>query len=133
MKPDFAEPRLVLADTSAWITYARFGDPKFDSLLRQHRVRGHAVVSGELSLGCGATAKLLARAAAAIPQAPDVGHDAVRSLVDSGDLACRGLSWPDATLIASALASRAAEGDACIYTHDVALAASAKRLGVGFE
>jgi hypothetical protein len=47
-------------------------------------------------------------------------------------LACTGLSWPDASLIASALAAVQAGTALAIYTHDRVLAREANRLGVGW-
>jgi hypothetical protein len=34
---------LILADTSAWIACARFGDPLLEGLLEARRVLGHGV------------------------------------------------------------------------------------------
>jgi predicted nucleic acid-binding protein len=125
-------PRLILADTSAWIACARFGDPLLEGLVAERCVLGHGVVTGELSLGCGATASRLAMTAAALPQAPDLDHATVRVVVEGNALACNGLSWPDASLIASALAACEAGTVLAIYTHDRVLAREARRLGVGW-
>ena len=132
MTAEGAASRLILADTSAWIACARFGDPLLDGLLEARRVLGHGVVTGELSLGCGSTATRLAMTAAALPQAPDLDHATVRGVVAGHALACTGLSWPDASLIASALAAVEAGTALAIYTHDRVLAREANRLGVGW-
>ena len=122
--------RLVLPDTSAWIACARFGDAVLESLLRERRLRGHGVVSGELALGCGATAARLAAAAAALPAAPELAHHEVQAVVERHGLSCRGLSWSDVSLLASVLSAEGASVPLAIYTLDRALAAEARRLGV---
>ena len=124
---------MVLADTSAWIACARFGDPLLEGLIQERRVVGHGVVSGELSLGCGPTARRLALTASALPQAPEPSHAAVRAVVDGKDLGCCGLSWSDASLVASALAAGGDGASLVIYTHDRTLAGQAARLGVGWS
>lgn len=132
MTAEEADPPLVLADTSAWISCARFGDPVLEGLLNARRVIGHGVVTGELSLGCGSTASRLAMTSAALPQAPDLDHATVRRVVQGNALACHGLSWSDAILIASALAAVESGTALAIYTHDRTLAREASRLGVGW-
>jgi hypothetical protein len=128
-----ASSRLALVDTSAWIACAQFGDPVLETLLESRRALGHGVVTGELALGCGPTAARLAMTAAALPQAPELDHRMVRGVVEGCLLSCNGLSWSDASLIASALAASDAGDAVAIYTRDRVLAREAIRLGVGWE
>ena len=58
---------------------------------------------------------------------------AVRAVVDGKDLGCCGLSWSDASLVASALAAGGDGASLVIYTHDRTLAGQAARLGVGWS
>jgi len=54
-------------------------------------------------------------------------------VVEGSSLSCNGLSWSDASLIASALAASEAGNAVAIYTLDRVLAREAIRLGVGWE
>jgi predicted nucleic acid-binding protein len=118
----------VLVDTSAWIAHQRWFDPQLHALLTAEAAVTHDVVIGELTLGCGEKASVLASGASRLARAQRVEDETVHSFIVRNDLRCCGLSWPDACLLASA----ASEGGLRLYTHDRAMAKAAARLGVGW-
>jgi predicted nucleic acid-binding protein len=115
-------------DTSVWIAHQRWFDPPLNALLAAERAVSHEVVIGELTLGCGEKARMLASAASRLGRAQRLEDEAVRAFILRNDLDCCGLSWPDACLLASA----ASEAGMRLYTHDRAMAKEAARLGVGW-
>jgi predicted nucleic acid-binding protein len=118
----------VLVDTSAWIAHQRCFDPQLNALLTTETAVSHEVVIGELTLGCGDKARVLAAAASRLGRATRVEDESVHAFILRSELRCCGLSWPDACLLASA----ASEGGVRLYTHDRAMAKAAARLGVAW-
>ena len=118
----------MLVDTSAWIAHQRCFDPQLNALLTTETAVSHEVVIGELTLGCGDKARVLAAAASRLGRATRVEDETVHSFILRNDLRCCGLSWTDACLLASA----ASGGGVRLYTHDRAMAKAAARLGVAW-
>ena len=116
---------MILVDTSVWVQHLR-GAPSaaaLPAMLRSGRVRAHAWVIGELILG-GVAAPVRTRleAMARVPTMPD---NTLLALIRKAELARKGIGWMDAGLVASAL-----DCGAALWTHDQALAAVARDLGV---
>ena len=115
-------------DTSVWIAHQRWFDPQLNALLTAETAVSHEVVIGELTLGCGDKARVLASAASRLGRAQRVEDGTVQTFILRNELRCCGLSWPDACLLASA----ASDGGLRLYTRDRAMAMAAARLGVGW-
>ena len=118
----------MLVDTSAWIAHQRSFDPQLDALLTAEVAVSHEMVIGELTLGCGDKARMLASAASRLGRAQRIEDEAVQSFIRRNDLRCSGLSWPDACLLASAASERGLR----LYTRDRAMANASARLGMAW-
>lgn len=120
----------MLVDSSAWIDHQRSGDPVIERLDAERRIWSHATVLGEIRLGCGAPSRRLAARVVACPMLPSVDPDRVLQTIAESNLACTGLGWADAEILA---ACAAAEQAIMIYTRDRDLQAAAMAMGVAFR
>jgi len=115
---------MIIADTSVWIDHLRRLDDDLFGLLDSSEVLGHPFVTGELALGTvrnrGETIALLE----ALPQAAVASPRELLHLIEREELACSGIGFVDAHLLASCRLSHA-----LLWTRDRRLAAQAQRLG----
>lgn len=115
-------------DTSAWIGHQRVADARIDEILRRGGAVSHSAVVGELSLGCGSAARVVAEAVSRLARVDEPDAEAVRAFAASHDVACKGIGWTDACL----LAATALSGKVRLLTIDRALAREAARLGLAW-
>jgi predicted nucleic acid-binding protein len=117
---------MILADSSVWIGYLRWGNPVLSDLLARQRVAMHPFIIGEVALGNLTDRGHVIGQLQAITQlrvVPDLG---VLTMIEQRRLAGAGIGYVDAHLIAATLIADGVR----LWTHDKALAAAADRLGV---
>jgi len=122
---------MVLVDTSIWIRYL-YGREEFragvDALTSDEEACGHDLIFGELLIGDHGGRQLFLTSYSLMRQLPTIAHDEVVLLVRHRQLHGRGISWIDAHLLASALASHVQ-----LWTADTSLAAIASELGIAYR
>lgn len=94
---------MILVDTSVWIDHLRTGRADLSQHLESASVLIHPFVIGELACGNLKNRTEILNLLAALPQAPLADHTHVLTLIESYQLAGRGLGWVDVHLLASAL------------------------------
>lgn len=116
---------IVLADTSVWIGHFRKNDPPFAELLTQGSVLMHPFVLGEIACGKLRNRATIIASLKSLPGAISASNEEVLRLVETRDLAGRGIGWVDAHLIASALLTHC-----LLWTFDVRLHRTAAGIGL---
>jgi predicted nucleic acid-binding protein len=117
----------VLVDTSVWIDHFRAINPVLVSCLSAGVVWTHTVVIGELAAGQLKKRDEILRHLQTLPRGDEVDLSEGLHLIGEHGLAGRGLSWSDVQLLAAARIDGVK-----IMTHDKALAAAAKELGLAY-
>lgn len=120
---------MILADTSVWIDYVRFGEPEFSRLLVAEQILVHPFILGELVVG-----NLKDRAAFIgqlrdMPQSIVAMDDEVLRLIEGRGLFGRGIGYVDAHL----LASLSLTPGTLIWTRDKRLHTIAEAMGFAFH
>lgn len=115
----------VLVDTSVWIDHFHRADPELHSCLQAGQVWTHTVVIGELAAGRLKHRAEILRHLQKLPRADEIDLAEGLHLLEQHELAGRGLSWSDVQLLAAARID-----GLTLWTHDRALAAVAKELGL---
>jgi predicted nucleic acid-binding protein len=119
---------VTLVDTSIWVSHFRRANGALMALLEEGAVLSHPVVIGELACGnLRRRAQVLAYLDA-LPRAEAAADRETLLLIEDRRLYGRGIGWPDAHLLASALISRCR-----LWTLDQPLAAAATAAGVALE
>jgi predicted nucleic acid-binding protein len=116
---------LTLVDTSVWIDHLRRTDRDLQAHLNDDRVVCHPFVLGELALGRLRSRDEILDLLQALPSIDVAEHASVLDFVTRHQLAGTGLGWVDAHLLTAA-----AGAGVSLLTHDRALAAQARRLGI---
>ncbi len=116
---------MILADTSLWVDHFHARSREVLDLLLAGQLATHPFVVGELLAGNLPERTRSVRQLLAIPTLAAVEHQEVVELVDRNTLYGRGLSWIDAHLLASCLASGTP-----LLTRDAGLNVAARRVGV---
>ena len=117
----------VLVDTSVWISHIRKNNPVLDELLFGGEVVAHPFVIGELALGTFKGREKFVEQLAGIRQAAILDAEFVLTFVASAKLSGSGIGYVDAHLLASAVAYQLQ-----LWTEDIRVEATARRLGVAF-
>jgi predicted nucleic acid-binding protein len=117
---------VILVDTSIWIDHLRVGDDRLVAALNGQEVGCHPVIVGELALGGIRDRRAFLTDLERLPRAIVARDEEVLSLVESRALHGRGLSYPDACLLASALLTAGVR----LWTRDSRLRATAVELGI---
>lgn len=118
---------MILADTSVWVHHLRRGDERLRALLLDGQVLCHLFIVGEMACGTLRNRREILSLLSALPTAPVADHEEVLHLVESRDLAGRGIGWIDAHLLTSALLSGSP-----LWTLDRKLRAVASSLGISY-
>lgn len=118
---------MILVDTSVWIDHLREGVPELAAALEAQEVLCHPIVIGELAMGSIRGRAPFLRDLARLPRVTVARNAEVLTLVDRARLHGRGLSYPDASLLAAALLTPGTR----LWTGDRRLAAAAAELAVG--
>ena len=119
----------VLADTNAWIDFARDRNDLLRSLVESGRIVAHEAVIGELTLGCGPRIARLADRVAGLPVVQGPPIQEIRSFLRAARVPCNGLGWCDACLLAACVLSG---GAVSLLTGDRQLRQFAVRMGVAY-
>jgi len=118
---------MILADTSIWIDHIRRGGSATTEWLGNAAVAIHPIVIGELACGNLPNRPVFLRLLSSLPQVKIAIDAEVLALIESKRLMGRGLGWPDAHLLASALIT----DGVVIWTRDLDLHEIANELKVG--
>jgi predicted nucleic acid-binding protein len=117
---------VILADSSVWIGYLRWGNPALADLLDRRQIAMHPFIVGEIALGNLKDRERAIRQLRAIKQLRVASDEGVLTMIEQRKLSGVGIGYVDAHLIAAALVA----DDVGLWTHDKALAAIADRLGI---
>jgi len=121
---------VILVDTSVWVDHLRVGDPALRRLLEGGLVLGHPWVTGELALGHLSQRQEVLGLLSTLPAAPVLTPDETLVFIERHRLMGRGVGYVDVQLLA---ATRMAADDACLWTRDKRLAASARELDLAID
>lgn len=94
---------MILVDTSVWIDHLRNGRAGLAQPLEAASVLTHPFVIGELACGNLKNRTEILNLLAALPHAPLADHAHVLTMIETHQLAGRGLGWVDVHLLASAM------------------------------
>ena len=115
----------VLVDTSVWVQHFRRGDPDLRILIANGEVVSHPVVVGELAVGGMRNRAQSLSDLRAFPTIPESDADDTLDFIEHHRLYGIGLSWGDAQLLASAVATTVP-----IWTFDTTLRDRARAFGL---
>ena len=121
-------PRLVLADTSIWITHFRVGQNHFIELLEQGLISCHPYIIGELACGSLKNRTEIIKLLEALPTVNVLEHSEVMDFLDSRKLMSIGIGYVDVHLLGASLLS-----DTPIWTFDRSLVKAAKSLNINYN
>jgi predicted nucleic acid-binding protein len=116
---------MILVDSSVWVDHQRSKNPELSRLLEEGWVYPHPFVIGELAMGSFKNRQMFLDSLLALPEVAKADDLEVLRMVESHQMAGKGLGLIDAHLLASALIDRVR-----LYTLDVALDRMARALGV---
>jgi predicted nucleic acid-binding protein len=117
---------MILADTSVWVHHLRDREPLLEQRLTAGLILIHPFVAGELACGNLKRRDTILAELNELPAAKAATDTEVRHLIEQRRLWGLGMGWIDIHLLASALLSRCE-----LWTFDVRLARTAKKLGLG--
>jgi predicted nucleic acid-binding protein len=118
---------MILVDSSVWVDHQRSKNLELSRLLEEGLVYTHPFVIGELALGSFKNRQMFLDGLLALPEVAKADDLEVLRMVESHQMAGKGLGLIDAHLLASALIDRVR-----LFTFDGALDRMARVLGVGW-
>ena len=118
---------MILVDSSVWVDHQRSKNSELSRLLEEGLVHTHPFVIGELAMGSFKNRQMFLDGLLALPEVAKADDLEVLRMVESHQMAGRGLGLIDAHLLASALIDRVR-----LFTLDGALDRMARALGVGW-
>jgi predicted nucleic acid-binding protein len=118
---------MILVDTSVWIDHIRAADALLTSLLVEERVLAHPYVIGELALGSLKERDIVLGSLLDLPSASLATPEETLHFIANAALFNRGISYVDASLLASARLSPGV----MVWTRDKRLQRVADELGIG--
>lgn len=120
---------MILADTSVWIDYVRFGEPVFASLLSAEQILVHPFVLGELAVGSLKDRARFIETLRDMPRSMIALDDEVLRLIEQRSIFGRGIGYVDAHLLASLYLTP----NTLLWTRDKRLHDIADTMGLAFE
>ena len=121
--------RLVLVDTSVWVQHLRSGDAALAQLLQADKVLMHDMVVGELACGSLQNRAETLQTLQSLRSIRPADHAEARAMLEQHQLFSAGIGYVDIHLLSAVLLSP----QACLYTLDKRLQATAQRLGLAFD
>ncbi len=120
---------MILADTSVWLDYVRFGEPVFASLLDAEQILVHPFVLGELAVGNLKDRARFIETLRDMPQSMIALDNEVLRFIEQRGIFGRGIGYVDAHLLASLYLTP----NTLLWTRDKWLQAVAGTMGLAFE
>lgn len=120
--------RMVLVDTSVWVSYLRAGNAKLETLLKEGEVICHPFIIGELACGNIKNRVEVLSLLKLLPEAVEVKNEEVLDFIEANRLSGKGAGYIDIYLCASALLS-----DVSIWTLDKSLARITDSLKINYS
>ncbi len=118
---------MILVDSSVWVEHQRSKNLELSRLLEEGLVYTLPFVIGELAMGSFKNRQMFLDGLLALPEVAKADDLEVLRMVESHQMAGKGLGLIDAHLLASALIDRVR-----LFTFDGALDRMARALGVGW-
>ncbi|WP_455269692.1 type II toxin-antitoxin system VapC family toxin [Rhizobium herbae] len=119
---------MILADTSVWIRYIRFGESDFSRLLMAGNILMHPFVMGELALGSLKDRFAFLEQLRQMIQVTVASDGEVMQLIESRRMFSTGIGYADAHLLTSISLSPGT----LFWTFDKRLRAAAEKLSVSY-
>lgn len=120
--------KLVLVDTSVWVSYLREGNKVLERLLNDGYVVCHSFIVGELACGNLKNRSEILSLLQTLPVSVMAEHEEILEFIENNQLMGRGLGYIDVHLIASAVLT-----DVPLWTFDKKLDEISKSLGMGYR
>jgi len=120
--------KMVLADTSVWVSHLRDGDSLLGKLLNSGVVACHPFILGELACGNLRKRSKILSLLNALPFVKLATHEEVMEFIDLRHLMGKGLGYVDVHLLSSAMLS-----ETPIVTYDRKLNRIAVKLNINYK
>jgi predicted nucleic acid-binding protein len=120
---------VILVDSSVWIGHVRSANMLLDQLLKDRRILGHPLVTGEIAMGSLKGRQDFLELLDDLPQATESDHGEVRILIETAKLFSLGIGYLDMHLLTSVRLTE----DAKLWTRDRRLHDAAIKLGIAWD
>lgn len=120
--------KMVLVDTSVWVSHLRKGNASLAKLLNDGYVFCHPFIIGEIACGNLKNRSEILSLLQALPMAIQAEHEEVLQFIENNQLMGKGLGYIDIHLIVSAILTGIS-----MWTLDKKLDKISKSLGLGFD
>ena len=117
---------MILADTSVWIEYLRYGNAEMAGLLARGQIVMHPYIVAEISLGSLRNRKKRLEEMELLLEVKMAQLSEVRHMIESHGLYSKGIGLTDAFLLASCLLTPGTQ----LWTRDGAMGKVARELGI---
>jgi hypothetical protein len=120
--------KMVLVDTSVWVSHLRDGNASLAKLLNDGYVICHPFIVGEIACGNLKNRSEILSLLQALPMAIQAEYEEVLQFIENNQLMGKGLGYIDIHLIASAILTGIS-----MWTLDKKLDKVSKNFGLSFE